>query len=81
LLLREIRSTSLTNIMNDAIEVELNLVASGNIKLQIEDKKEKDKEEALPSTSQASDAKLDLMVKTMEKLVEKLSLDNKPAKI
>jgi hypothetical protein len=32
LLLRERRSTSLDNMMNDAIEVEVNLMASGKIK-------------------------------------------------
>jgi hypothetical protein len=81
LLLRERRSTSLTDMMNDAIEVEVNLAASRKIKLQIEAEKKKAKEEALPSTSQASDEKLDLMVKTMEKLVEKFSLDNKPPEL
>jgi hypothetical protein len=35
--------------------------------------------EAQPSTSQTSDEKFDLMVKTMERLVENLSLENKPA--
>jgi hypothetical protein len=34
--------------------------------------------EAQPSTSQTSDEKFDLMVKTIERLVEKLSLENKP---
>jgi len=53
----------------------MSLVSSRKINLQIEDEKKKAKEETLPSTSQESDAKLDLMVKTMEKLVEKLSLD------
>jgi hypothetical protein len=53
----------------------VNLATLGNIKLQIEVEKKKAKEETLPSNSQASDAKLDLMVNTMEKLVEKLSLD------
>jgi hypothetical protein len=56
----------------------VNLVASEKIKLQIEAKKKIEKEETLPSTSQALDAKLDLMVKTMEKLVEILSLDDNP---
>jgi hypothetical protein len=35
LLLRERRSTSLTDMLNDAIKVEYNLVALGKIKLQI----------------------------------------------
>jgi hypothetical protein len=78
LLLRERRSTSLTDMMNDAIKVEVNLAASGKIKLQIEADRKKAKEETLPSTSQGSDEIFDLMVKTMEKLVEKMSLDDKP---
>ena len=72
LLLRERRSTSLTDMMNDAIEVEVNLASSRKIKLQIEADRKKAKEETLPSTSQGSDEKIDLMVKTMEKLVEKI---------
>jgi hypothetical protein len=35
--------------------------------------------ESQPSTSQSSDVKFDLMIKTMERFMEKLSLDNKPA--
>ena len=81
LLLREGRSTSLSDMMNDAIEVEVNLAGSGNIKLQIEAEKKKPKEETFPYTSQALDAKLDLMVKTMDKLVETLSLDENPHEI
>ena len=65
-------------MMNDAIEVEVNLTTSRKIKLQIEVDRKKAKEETLPSTSQGSDEKFDLMVKTMEKLVEILSLDDKP---
>jgi hypothetical protein len=79
LLLRERRSTTLDDMMNDAIEVEVNLMASGKIKYNPETDMKKAQEEAQPSTSQSSDAKFDLMVKTMEKLVENLSLDNKPA--
>ena len=45
----------------------------------METEKKKIKEESQPSTSQYSDVKLDMMLKTMEKLVEKLFLDNKPA--
>jgi len=51
-LLRERKSTSLTDMMNDAIEVEVNLATLGKIKLQIEVDRNKVKEETLPSTSQ-----------------------------
>jgi hypothetical protein len=70
--------TTLDEMINDAIEVEVNLFALGKIKLQIEVDRKKAKEETLPSTSQGSDENFDFMVKTMEKLVEKLSLDDKP---
>jgi hypothetical protein len=42
-LLRERRSTYLNDMMNDAIEVEVNLAASRNIKLQIEAENKKAK--------------------------------------
>jgi hypothetical protein len=58
LLLRERRYTYLTDMMNDAIKVEVNLSTSGKIKLQIEVDRNKYKEETLPSTSQGSDENL-----------------------
>jgi hypothetical protein len=78
LLLREKRYTTLDDMMNYAIEVEENLKESGKIKYNPETDMKNAQEEAQPSTSQSSYAKFDLMVKTMEKLVENLSLDNKP---
>jgi hypothetical protein len=77
LLLRERRYATLVDMMNDAIEVEVNLMASRKIKNKVETEKNKVKEENQPSSSQSSDAKLDMMVKTMEKLVERLTLDNR----
>jgi hypothetical protein len=78
LLPRERRYTTLNDMMNDLIEVEVNLMASGKIKYNPETDMKKVQGEAQPSTSQSSNPKFDLMVKTMERLVEKLSLDNKP---
>jgi hypothetical protein len=78
MLLRDISSPYLTDMINNEIEVELNLPSSRKIKLQIEVDRKKAKEETLPSTSQGLDEKFDLMVKTMEKLVEKLSLGDRP---
>lgn len=78
LLLTEIRSCTLIDIMNDAIEVEVNLMAYGKMIQRMETKKNIIKEESQPYTSQSSDAKLDMMLKTMENIVEKLSFDNKP---
>ena len=66
-------------MMNDAIKVEVNLMASGKMKQRMETKRKKVKEESQSYTSQSPDLTLDMMLKIMEKLVEKLSLDNKPA--
>lgn len=52
LLLRERRSTSLAEMMDNAIEVEVNLMASKKGKYRFDNKKMK--EEAQPSTSQSS---------------------------
>jgi hypothetical protein len=66
LLLRERRSSNLVDMMNDAIEVEHNLMASGKIKIKVEDDKKKFKEENHPSSSKSVDLKLDLMKKKIE---------------
>ena len=69
LLLRERRSTTLADIMNDAIEVEVNLIASKKGKYRFETKKVK--EEVQPSTSQSTaDSKIDSMLKVMERLTK-----------
>ena len=69
LLLRERRSATVADIMNDAIEVKVNLMASKKGTYRFETKKVK--EEAQPSTSQSSsDAKIDSMLNVMERFVE-----------
>jgi hypothetical protein len=78
LLLRERRSTSLDDMMSDAIEVEVNLMASGNFKYNSGKDMNKVQDKAHPSTSQSSEEKFELMMKTMEKIMESMSLDNKP---
>jgi hypothetical protein len=78
LLLRERRSVTLADMMNDSIEVEANLMAYGKIKIKVETEKKKFKEENQPSSSKSSDVNLAMMVKTMEKLMERLTLDNRP---
>ena len=61
LFLRERKSVSLNDMMNDAIEVEVNLMASRNINHKNELRKVKEEPQA--STSQStSDAKLDMMI-------------------
>lgn len=71
LLLRERRSTTLENMMNDDIEVDVNLMFSKKGKYRFETKKVK--EEAQPSTLQPTiDSKFDSMFKVIEKMMERL---------
>jgi hypothetical protein len=79
LLLRERRSTNLDAMMSDAIEVEVNMMASGKIKQRFNRGDKKPQGDAQPSTSRSSDDKFDLMMKTMEKLMERMSMGNRPA--
>ena len=72
--LRERRSTSLTDMMNDAIEVEVNMMASGKMKNTDVDKRKNKEETSSPSSS---DSEFDNIMRTMEKLVDRLSLENK----
>lgn len=78
LLLRERRPNSLDDMMSDATEVEVNLMASGKIKYNSDRDINKVQDKAQPSTSQSSEERFELMMKTMEKLMERMSLDNKP---
>jgi hypothetical protein len=66
-------------MMSDAIEVEVNLMASGKIKHNLDIDVKKFQGEAHPSISQSSDEKLDLMMKNMERFMERMSLENKLA--
>ena len=76
--LREIRSTSLDDMMSDAIEVEVNLMASGKIKYNSNRDMKKVQDKAQPSTSKSSKERFKMMMNTMEKLMEMMSLDNRP---
>ena len=76
LLLRERRSTSLENMIQDVIEVEVNLSTSNKTKQRGDNRRVK--EEAKVSTSQSStDAKIDLMMKAMERLIDQFSMDGR----
>ena len=78
LLLRERRYATLTDMMNDAIEVEVNMMASKKGKYKT--KARKVKEEQQPSTSQnCIDAKFYSMIKVMQKLMDKLTVNDKLA--
>ena len=75
-LLRERRSTTLVDMMNDAIEVEVNLMAHKKEKYRFEAKRVK--EEAQPSTSQStSDAKIDSILRVMERMMERFAGNNR----
>ena len=70
LLLRERRSATLAELMDDAIEVEVNLMASKKGNYRFSNKKVK--EESQPSTSQPTqDAKIDYVLRVMERMMER----------
>ena len=77
LLLRERRFVSLIDTMDDAIEVKVNLTTSNKTKQRNETRRVKE-EEPQTSTSQSSSyAKFNMMMKPMEKLMDKLSAHDK----
>ena len=82
--LSERKSASLADIMNDAIEVEVNLTAYRIKKRdegewrRDEGERRKDKELEQPSTSNSQEARIDERMKTMEKLMERLTVDKEP---
>jgi hypothetical protein len=62
--------------MSDAIEVEVNMIASGKIKHNPNRDMKNGQGEVQPSTSQSSDEKFDLMMDIMERFMERMSLNN-----
>jgi hypothetical protein len=77
LLLRERRSTSLDAIMSNVVEVEVNMMASGKIKPRFNRGDKRPQGDAQPSMSWSSDDKFDMMMKTMEKMMERMSMGNR----
>ena len=77
LLLKERRSMSLNDMMNDSIEVEVNLMTSRKMKQKTETRKVKEESQASTSYS-SSDAKFDTMMKVIEKLMEIFFVDERP---
>jgi hypothetical protein len=59
-------------MMSDAIEVEVNLVSSGKIKYNSDRDMNKVQDKAQPSISQTSKERFEMMMKTMEKLMERM---------
>ena len=80
MLLRERKSATLPAIFTDALEVEANMMACGKIKLRAEVDRRKVREEAHPTTSasSSSDIKFKMMLKTMEKLMDRITVEAKP---
>jgi hypothetical protein len=78
LLFRERRSTNLDAIMSNAIEVEVNMMASGKIKQRFNRGDKKPQGDAQPSTSWFLYDKFDMMMKTMETLMERMPMGNRP---
>ena len=80
LLLRERKSNTLPAMFTDALEVEANMMACRKIKPRAEIDIRKGREEAHPSTfaSSSSDIKFEMMLKTMEKLMDRLMVEAKP---
>jgi len=77
LFLRERRSQTLAQMMSDAVEVEINMMSSKRGRYRVDPREQKKpKEESQASTS--SDPKFDSLVKAMERLVDKLSIRDKP---
>ena len=77
LFLRERKSTTLLAMFTDALEVEANMMACGKIKLREDVDRRKGREE-LPSTSVVSspnDVKFEMMLKTMENLMGRLTME------
>ena len=77
LLLREKKSASLPAMFQDALEVEANMIASGKIKQKVETRKAR--EENVRSTATSSnDVKFEMMLKTMEKMMDRMIVHNRP---
>lgn len=77
LFLRERRSPTLAQMMSNAIEVEINMMSSKRGRYKV-DARETRKPKEEPQASTSIDPKFDSLIKIMEKLVDKLSIDGKP---
>ena len=74
--LRERKSATLAAMFMDSLEVEENMMASGKMKHKDIDRRKK--AENMPSTSSsATNIKFEMMLKTMEKLMDRLTMDNR----
>jgi hypothetical protein len=65
-------------MMIDAIEVEVNLMASGKIKSNSGRDMNRTQDKAQPSTSQTSEERFEAMMRNMERMMERMALGNRP---
>ena len=64
-------------MMSDAIEVEINMMSSKKGRYKV-DRREQRKTKEEPQAYTSADPKFDSLMKVMEKLVDKLSIREKP---
>ena len=68
-------------MFQDSLEVEVNMMESGKIKQKVETNKRKAREENVPSAfvvASSNDVKSEMMLKTLEKLMDKLTVEKRP---
>ena len=64
--------------MSNVVEVEVNMMASGKIKPRFNRGNKRPWGDAQLSMSRSSDDKFNMIMKTMEKLTERMSMGNRP---
>lgn len=70
--------------MNEAVEVEVNLTSARRKKIEEgewrreENTRKREKESEQPSTSNSQEARDSMLVKTLEKIMERLAVDGRP---
>ena len=63
--------------MKDGIEVEINLTTTKEKTIE-EGERRKDKYREQPSSSDSQEARMDVLMKIVENLMERLAMDNRP---
>ena len=83
LLLCERKPASLADMMNEVVEVEVNLTSARRKKVEEGEwrrggARKREKEAKQPSTSNSQEARDNMLVKTLEKMMERLAVDGRP---
>ena len=74
----------MADMMNEAVEVEVNLTSARRKKIEEgewqreENTRKREKESDHPSTSNSQEAKDSMIVKTLEKMMERLAVEGRP---